>query len=82
MQHFQSQTTGHGNLNDDVPVPEHQPGDPDEVEEGEEEDYGYKIVSDESEAEDGDSEDGDMGAEDGEEPWEMGDLQAEGFDEL
>jgi hypothetical protein len=23
-----------------------------------------------------------MGAEDGEEPWEMGDLQAEGFDEL
>jgi hypothetical protein len=63
-------------------VPEHQPGDPDEVEEGEEEDYGYKIVSDKSEAEDGDSEDGDMGAEDGEEPWEMGDLQAEGFDEL
>src|SRR6266511_796682 len=84
-QHFQSQMTdsnlGHGNLNDDE-VPEHQPGDPDEVEEGEEEDYGYKIVSDSEDEDGGDSEDGDMGAEDGEEPWEMGDLQAKGFDEL
>jgi hypothetical protein len=82
MQHFHSQAAdcNHSLDNDDV-VPKHQPSDPDDVLEGEEEDYGYQIVSD-SEAEDGDSEDGDMGAEDGEEPWEMGDLQAEGFDEL
>ena len=83
-QNFQSQAaasdSNHGDNFDDV-VPEHQPSDPDDVQDGEEEDYGYKIVSD-SEDEDGDSEDGNMGAEDGEELWEMGDLQAEGFDEL
>jgi len=73
--------SNHGDNFDDV-VPEHQPSDPDsDVQEGEEEDYGYNIESD-SEAEGGVSEDDDMGAEDGEEPWEMGDLQAEGFDEL
>jgi uncharacterized membrane-anchored protein len=62
MQHFHSQAAdcNHSLDNDDV-VPKHQPSDPDDVLEGEEEDYGYQIVSD-SEAEDGDSEDGDMGA--------------------
>jgi hypothetical protein len=83
-QNFQSQAaasdSNHGDNFDDV-VPEHQPSDPDDVQDGEEGDYGYMIASD-SEAEGGDSEDDDLGAEDGEEPWEMGDLQAEGFDDL
>jgi len=50
----------------------------------EKEDYGYEL----SDAEDEDSEcdeddDGaNLGAEDGEEPWQMGDLYAEGYDDL
>ena len=65
--------------NDDVS--EHQPGDLEEAQEQEEEDYEYKIRSG-SKGEDGGSDDEEMGPEDREEPWEMGDLQAEGFDEL
>ena len=53
----------------------------------EKEDYGYELGSD---AEDEDSElegnetdgGGNLGAEDGEEPWQMGDLYAEGYDDL
>jgi hypothetical protein len=46
------------------------------------EDYGYVIES-ELESEDGDEEDDeDLGGEDGEEPWEMDDVQAECFDDL
>jgi hypothetical protein len=44
-----------------------------------EEDYGYVI---ESESEEGDEEEEELGGEDGEEPWEMDDIQAERFDEL
>ncbi len=52
-----------------------------EAEGVEEENYGYVI---ESEAEEGaeEEEEEDLGGEDGEEPWEMGDIQAEGFDDL
>jgi len=51
-----------------------------EAEGMEEENYGYVI---ESEAEEGaEEEEEDLGGEDGEEPWEMGDVQAEGFDDL
>jgi hypothetical protein len=50
----------------------------------EEQDYGYELSS-ESEGDEGvDDEDdgGDLGAEDGEEPWEADDLHALGYDEL
>jgi hypothetical protein len=46
----------------------------------EEEDYGYSIEDDEDEGDD--EEVDDMGAEDGEEPWDMNDLEAEGYGEL
>ena len=46
----------------------------------EEEDYGYSIEDDEDEG-DGEEVD-DMGAEDGEEPWDINDLEAEGYGEL
>lgn len=50
----------------------------------EEQDYGYELGSDsESEDDEGlDEEDGDLGAEDGEEPWDVDDLHALGYDEL
>ena len=46
-------------------------------------DYGYELGSD-AEDEDyvSDDNDANLGAEDGEEPWEMDDLHAEGYDEL
>ena len=50
----------------------------------EEDDYGY-VVESESEDEGGgedDEEEDAIGGEDGEEPWEMDDIQAEGFDDL
>jgi hypothetical protein len=72
-------------MNDDPPDDENLGEDKDEeAGDSEVEDYGYVI---ESEAEQGhgdeeDAEDEDLGGEDGEEPWEMNDVQAEGFDEL
>jgi hypothetical protein len=51
----------------------------------EEEDYGYVVSDSEDLEEEGaeDEEEGeDLGGEDGEEPWEMDDIQAEGFDDL
>jgi len=79
---FESQgESGDASDGNDDDVSEHQPGDPEEVQEQEEEDYGYRIGSG-SEGEDGGSDDEEMGPEDGEEPWEMGDLQAKGFDDL
>ena len=46
----------------------------------EEEDYGYSIEDNEDEGENDEVDD--MGAEDGEEPWDMNDLEAEGYGEL
>ena len=46
----------------------------------EEEDYGYSIEDGEDAGED--EEVDDMGAEDGEEPWDMDDLEAEGYGAL
>ena len=46
----------------------------------EEEDYGYSFEDDEDEGDDEELDD--MGAEDGEEPWDMNDLEAEGYGEL
>jgi len=46
----------------------------------EEEDYGYSVEDDEDEGDDEGMDD--MGAEDGEEPWDMNDLEAEGYGEL
>ena len=51
----------------------------------EEQDYGYKIGSGSEDEEGLDEPEGDaadLGAEDGEEPWEADDLNAEGYDEL
>ena len=51
----------------------------------EEEDYGYVVSdSDGEEGHGGEDEEGeeDLGGEDGEEPWEMDDIQTEGFDDL
>ena len=45
----------------------------------EEEDYGYVINSDD---ESSDEDDADLGGEDGEEPWEVDNVQVEGFDDL
>lgn len=47
----------------------------------EEEDYGY-LVEDDDDDEGDDEEVDDMGAEDGEEPWDMNDLEAEGYGKL
>jgi hypothetical protein len=46
----------------------------------ERDDYGYELGEEESNDEDDDI--ANLGAEDGEEPWAMDDLQAEGYDEL
>ncbi len=49
----------------------------------EKEDYGYELGSDTENEDDGQNDDGvDLGAEDGEEPWQMGDLHTEGYDNL
>jgi hypothetical protein len=49
----------------------------------EEEDYGYVVTdSEEEEGAEDEEEEEDLGGEDGEEPWEMDDIQAEGFDNL
>ena len=49
----------------------------------EKEDYGYELDSDaEDGGDDEDDDDANLGAEDGEEPWEIDDLHAEGYDEL
>ena len=45
-------------------------------------DYGYVIHSDEESSDKEEEDDKDLGGEDGEEPWEMDDVQAEGFDDL
>ena len=51
-----------------------------------EEDYRYVINKSDDELnsneENEDHDDEDLGGEDGEEPWEMDDIQAEGFDDL
>ena len=49
-----------------------------------EEDYGYVInkSDDKLNSDEEDEDDRDLGGEDGEEPWEMDDVQAEGFDDL
>ena len=47
-----------------------------------EEDYGYVIDSDTESSDEEEEDDKDLGGEDGEEPWEMDDVQAEGFDDL
>ena len=49
----------------------------------EEQDYGYELGSESEEGEGPDEDDAvDLGAEDGEEPWEADDLHALGYDEL
>jgi len=54
--------------------------DSEEAQLAEEQDYGYEISG---ESEDEVEDDGaDLGAEDGEEPWDMDDIQAEGYDDL
>ena len=56
--------------------------DSEEAQLAEEQDYGYEIDG-ELESEDDVEDDGaDLGAEDGEEPWDVDDLQAEGYDDL
>ena len=47
-----------------------------------EEDYGYVIDSNDENSDEEEEDDEDLGGEDGEEPWEMDDVQAEGFDDL
>ena len=47
-----------------------------------EEDYGYVIDSGDENSDEENEDDEDLGGEDGEEPWEMDDVQAEGFDDL
>ena len=47
----------------------------------EKDDYGYELGDEDLDDENSDEE-GDLGAEDGEEPWDMDILHAEGFDEL
>ena len=47
-----------------------------------EQDYGYVIDSDDENSDEEDEDDEDLGGEDGEEPWEMDDVHAEGFDDL
>lgn len=59
----------------DVQIP-----DSEEAQQAEEEEYGYEI---DNELEDSsEDEDEDLGAEEGEEPWEMDDTHAEGYDDL
>lgn len=49
----------------------------------EREDYRYELGSDaEDEGDDEDNDEANSGPEDGEEPWEVDDLHAEGYDEL
>jgi len=53
--------------------------------EAEEMDYGYRsetLEEDEEEEEEEEEEENDLGREDREEPWEMDDVQAEGFDKM
>jgi hypothetical protein len=59
--------------------------DSEEAQLAEEQDYGYEIGGDSEDDESLDEleDDGaDLGAEDGEEPWDMDDLYVEGYDEL
>ena len=71
---------------DDGPLEdENQDKDSEEAGNVEEEDYGYVVCDSEEEegAEDEEEEEPEvLGGEDGEEPWEMDDIQAEGFDDL
>jgi hypothetical protein len=53
-----------------------------EVADAEEEDYGYVIDSEGEELDEDDEEDENLRGEDGEESWEMDNVQAEGFDDL
>jgi len=50
--------------------------------EAEEMDYGYRSDTSEEDEEEEEEEEDNLGGEDGEEPWEMDDVQAEGFDEM
>ena len=62
------------------PIVDLQIPDSEEAKLAEEQDYGYEI---DGESEDEVENDGaDLGAEDGEEPWDMDDMQAEGYDDL
>jgi hypothetical protein len=71
------------NPNNDLLQDENQGKDKDEeAGDSEEEDYGYVVESEVEEGNGEDEEDEDLGGEDGEEPWEMDDVQAEGFDHL
>jgi hypothetical protein len=65
-----------GSVFEDLPIPDGA----DALEE--EQDYGYELGSESEDNEGPDEEDGDLGAEDGEEPWEVDDLHALGYDEL
>lgn len=56
--------------------------DDDESRLAEEQDYGYEMGTSESEDDEESDGDVDFGAEDGEEPWDVDDLHAEGYDEL
>ena len=66
-----------GAVFEDLPIPDG----PDALLE-EEQDYGYELGSESEDDEGPYEEDGDLGAEDGEEPWEVDDLHALGYDEL
>ena len=67
-------------INDVAMMVDYDVTDDEDAQIAEEEDYGYSFESDEEECED--EEVDDMGAEDGEEPWDMDDLVAEGYGEL
>ena len=74
------------NPNDNVPLEHENEAKDLEEEVGDmvEEDYGYVIneSDDELNSDEEDEDDKDLGGEDGEEPWEMDDIQAEGFNDL
>ena len=69
---------------DDVPLEGENEAEDWEEEAGDvvEEDYGYVIDLDDENSDGEDEDDEDLGGEDGEEPWEMDDVQAEGFNDL
>jgi len=69
-------------VDEGAPEDENQAEDLEAAGDTEEEDYGYVIESEAEESDEEDEEDEDLGGEDGEEPWEIDDVQAEGFDDL
>jgi len=71
------------NNSDDTVLPDENASlDDDECLEAEEEDYGYGLVYDNDDGVSDDEATSNLGAEDGEEPWDMDDLEAEGYGEL